>query len=1351
MDRKGSKATGQQPLLSENTSTSREKKKVSPLAAPLLPSPTQAAASAPSGSDAQPVTNLSPSSTSHEIESMNKEKKGPQKLEETAAASGRPGDKPSGSPLTKQKEPAASLKVKPYAVTAGKRVSETLKENVAKTMASAFADHLKTMTNRKYIETRRPGRNSSAVVDESSDGDTGEEEEESSRKSTTNDIVDRIIDGKSTYIGGGVSKRKHGEKQPVRPQRSCPAEVAKWLSSAQDAFTQFANFILTMAVSSEGKRTLESLYREDIRTAVEAVMCRQKLFDNASPAAKGLARFDMHVNLLPSDMSAVLDSSMAAETDTDPLNALSMFKDETKELLCHRVTDLLKHLSPNVAASVFNDAVKYVRASFSFYMLWGDLPGTEFKALLADVNIRIMERALSVDSDRASNVFGDKEMSSLTSSSLASLNLSEEDSRTMINALQKIRDWKPISKDYPSRIDKARDVVLIPETGKISKIPVTPTDLLHLVSYINALLSLEQRSVFTNGFFNAACVLISQCLAAKSHPTSSTGSFMRPSRLAAKVARDNLLSLHVIKNSVDGSSEIKNTKGKQKRKEDTEETIAVEGYSSSELSSNSSTSDSDHKGEKRRKRAKKKQKGAGKKKKHGDEGQAVLRELIYRTGGFFYDTSEFGNKVRHLINSKDYRGLVNYASTLVESGSNMAMQRLVASLLDIVLRKTEQYEDLKRMCSCPSKTETVKQHQGNRGVGATSASDIAKMMIDPQADRNEMARYFLSTADPAIVSKHEAFVLTERLLPSDKNMELGTLIKFFFKGEKATQEMELDEGMTDNEQSVYVCHAVSNPPNLLKLANELFGEMSKKVLSVLNMASESSPHSNEAKNKLDVDAFLQLFSPIGSTLKLTDRIKLAINIASDGDVPEILFSPVKDFADTTISGLKLTKLINSVIGSLEVRNIHQNSLDLSDPNDTALSIMLFPPSSADGNDGHDKDEEISVLSKLAKGLFSIAEGCTAVVRSREFDEVGSTDTGGTYALILSTHTMDKAVHYAASALEEATAQALYADDDMRPSRVLEGTPFVEGALSYILNGRENVTEPVCTKPSSFAKFAMSEITGRYLGQLKSKQQSSSNKDPTVAREEAASDRALVEVVMNRPTGIVKAQIANAMGLATLTSAAVKVLEADAHEAEARLLSNQATPQHDSPGTRATVTNKTSIMKNLAHLCLTVAVAAAANMTKLSNQHFFDMVKEANMSVTKRSNLMRDDVKAYIKDKGMTETMLLGYSNNLEHSYFRKQLLPGQGPHLAGGGRESSTGNVTGDWLSGAIDTITGNKKEGILKDNVPDNRRKDISHSSVLLGEDADAGGSSYNNSRTNSNVRRETKESIMNKLREMI
>ena len=136
-----------QSLLPQIASAPPEREIVSSSAIPPPPSHSAAAMS----SDNYAVSSLFASGGT---ENTNKKRKGQRTAEVAVAASKSFPD--SASKMKKEHSPTTTAsKIKqPYSVTAGKSVSDALKENFAKTMASAFADHIIAMTDEKYLETK---------------------------------------------------------------------------------------------------------------------------------------------------------------------------------------------------------------------------------------------------------------------------------------------------------------------------------------------------------------------------------------------------------------------------------------------------------------------------------------------------------------------------------------------------------------------------------------------------------------------------------------------------------------------------------------------------------------------------------------------------------------------------------------------------------------------------------------------------------------------------------------------------------------------------------------------------------------------------------------------------------------------------------------------------------------------------------------------------------------------------------------------------------------------------------------------------------------------------------------------
>ena len=79
-------------------------------------------------------------------------------------------------------EPAIAKRPRSYSITAGKSVAETLKKNFAKTMASAFADYIIAMTEKKYKENFKYSKEEEEEEEE-------EQEQEQQQQQTTRSIT----------------------------------------------------------------------------------------------------------------------------------------------------------------------------------------------------------------------------------------------------------------------------------------------------------------------------------------------------------------------------------------------------------------------------------------------------------------------------------------------------------------------------------------------------------------------------------------------------------------------------------------------------------------------------------------------------------------------------------------------------------------------------------------------------------------------------------------------------------------------------------------------------------------------------------------------------------------------------------------------------------------------------------------------------------------------------------------------------------------------------------------------------------------------------------------------------------
>nr|BDT63117.1 MAG: wsv271-like protein [Sicyonia whispovirus] len=1042
-----------------------------------------------------------------------------------------------------------------------KRVSNSLRRNFTRGLSGAFAEHILKMVDDRHLALESTGGA------ESTDAE--------------------VPLGPSRFIA------KRGSSG------GCSSRLNAWLASAEDIFGDYADIIISMELCTEkeGGGVLESLYRNDAQRAIEAVVRRQDLFTSASAVARGLASFDLRAELLGTDRNmASLDRTLAAAAGTPradaalPLDELFLFKAETGEALYPRVASLLKNLQPWAAASVFEGAVHYVKSSATFYDTWGDLPGREFRNLLVSSNVKILEDAL-----KQKEIVSSEPGVSLAPRGQAAVaapggvGITDAEARAALMAVKTIRDWKPPSRAPEAEIDTAREVVLMPSSAGQANMPVKHMTLLQLVTYVNALFSLERRNVFTSGFFGAACLIIANRLSTKYSSGPACGSeqpdAVCPSMIAAHLAKRQLLAKGRPAAAGHGSAPPGGDGSSSPS-------------SSSDGSSDASASVSEDEGSCRRGQ----ERNRRERRPSRSSELGAFGRLVLNSGGFFYDSSEFGKKVRHLVAAKDVLGLSAYAAEIIDSGSKTATRSLVASLMDAVLRKTEQYDDLRESCACRA------SQLGAAAQGAApnvTPGEIKRMLLDSYADHVKLSASFLGARNPDLVARHEVHVLDHRLLPSSGAANVASaVVSFFSKGSCGP--------------STDACENDAVKPELFKFVDNLFKEVGSRLHAAFN---EDNQARLEACTPKKFEKFLGLFSPATSSSDLRDRIRTVLTTSADSPLevalskgvaaadrdPASRYTQKADDASSHpilgMAGLKLANLKVRVSASQEYRDVLKNARYLSSRKGCALSMVLFPAPPKDG-DGARDDRDTGAVSRLARGLFAVADDCTALVRSEEFDKKGS--QRGTYTLLFDSDTMDRAVAHAAEVMESAAYEALSSEEDMRHGRVLGPRKIFEEAAA-LLGARAPMRDPGCSRPSTLEKNTVAEIGGSYLKKY------NKNRAPRAGQIEA--DRALVKCVADGASDIVRAQINNAAGMAVVTAALIGLLRADAAEAQCRQTGvDHEREDDDMARVREKITQLFGFIRNVSHLCGVVALSAAASMTRLSNRHFRETVRRAKESM-----------------------------------------------------------------------------------------------------------------------------------------
>nr|BDU62192.1 wsv271-like protein [Chionoecetes opilio bacilliform virus] len=1139
-------------------------------------------------------------------------------------------------------------------VMAGKSVGNALKENIGNFIATSIADHIMNMTGDRY----RISRNNNFHY-KNDDFDSDEEILSTKHENRINKDIrsGRRVAGE---IYGPFSKKRKGVMQHVNTE-GCPAKLTLWLKSVKSVLMEFSNTLAKMLL--DGRKSMATMYERDVLNAVDQVMLRQKLFDNPSPLARGLARFSMHASLNQTERPAILDSAISTEFSFEQrghqTNESLLYRSSVHALFYPYYVSILHKLPHFMAASVFNDVIKYVKASQKVYQDTYELPGLPFRDLLVDINMKIIEdQAKSANNESLDYIdsnYGTAQLRSVKS----------DTHKTMIAALNKMKNIKPISSDLHTRLDKPRDLLMLQPSGVLTVLPVPISSMLKLVDSLNALLFLETRGVVTNGFFKSVCVVVTQQFVTGSKKNEP---LIRPSAIAAEAARDSLLRLSILSNKKDGKGDgivghrnvrydadgRKNisgdgrydaygkkitstydangkriTSGRYRHiKYDTEEAMSTGEYSSE---GEDSEEDLDKKYDRRIEQKKIVPKDGF----SNQDDLSRLSDVLHTSGGIFLDKSDFGNKIREYINSNDGSGLMHFAADLLHTDHKVAIYRLVSSLVEALLLTNEKCRDLNQEFG--KKVET--------GLDPViDGKNIVNMLTDPDADRDRITNLFLTTEEPEASLKHEAFVLSSSLIPSNDVNDIEKVVLSFFKSKikKTSIEPDQDDGCT----RIY--------PDLLSFSKVILNQTSESIANMLSRIMQ---------NTKDIDSFLtgtkleQLTSPSGPSLKLAQRIDSILMFAVDERI-RMVVSPF--LLEHATDGITLARFVSSVNESAAVKQLYLNARQLDA--DTALTIMMFPPEQQ-GTPCNGCSKDVILLSRLAKGFFAIAEGAVAVVGNPDQEK---NNTKKTYSLVIDSVTLDRAVDLAAHILDSSTARVFRSDENMQPSRLLDGFRSLEGSLDQYVDRKDGKISEDCVT-TTLTKWAVRGLSETYLKQINKNSKAFTNhavKDSAVI----ASDNALVSQISKRAVNLVKGQLSYAMGLAVLISASIKIIEADVRYTEARSMNGQTTSSADFMGSAKHIRSKKGIIRNTSHLAIVVAVGAAAGMTKLSNEHFFEMVQQANQRIV---NSIGVDIENNPKILSV---------ENLRDDHNR--LTEGKKPKI------SNFGDISGEWMHNAINSIT---------------------------------------------------------------
>ena len=1009
----------------------------------------------------------------------------------------------------------------------------------------------------------------------------------------------------------------------------CPKYIRKWMEAGNEVFKEYANFMLQLQTDKKGTDTILQHYKYDISKAVRDVVMRQELFDSKSGIGKGLSRYDLLMNSpsyskLQIDDSAVLTHFLSSDMkETHPTytpsavnTSITLFKEEAKRVFCPVVMGIMQCIKYDSVsqAGVFAAVVKFVTDNYDFYSKQRDLPGEEFRNLLVDVNIKILsDQLLSVNATTADANQARK-------------------NRDLLNGLKKIQEHSKFNKDSRNRLELASDITLLPENGSIKDIPMKPYDLLKLCYFMNAINSLEKRGVFTNGFFRFCIIMMLECFRGEIGHTLTLnetcyngGTTASLSGIASDVVRGNMLRSRyeevVNQRAGDTPPGLKRRRGS--------ETSSPDGSEDSEeddsLYPEILTSGPD---------------------KTEARVKSALADLFLRDGGdIFTDSGELSRSIAEYVKKNDFSQLLTYAYDIIDTNNKNLLRRMAAAFVDIITKQKD-YIDVKSRGRVSSEKE--------KSTLSTLTPQQVMSFLWNGTDYVKLAAFFITGRPKSMVDTLQLSVLQEDLLQDSTPHALITnIIKTFFVTIKKNSQSETDHPIPQEIQqgANYPVHGYTN---LYSYTKRIYDIVSENVIETASSVTQR----NGQRTNLDCTKFKSLFSPIESTYySAVRRVCGAISVNTGASY--IFLSSNQDVSSGTgaagnvqpdaMHSLDMTHTLSSIFTTPQYLKLMQAEKDLlQDGKNQVLSLLLMPTQTTNlSQTKSDREEfpEIQIMTSIAKGLFNVANVCIELVKT-QFNRSGDRHDSTCYIMLINTKVLDKVLNFISSVLQEMISIQHGSYLNMSHDSILSNVTHIEGVLASILpnvnhiqcqhrtytsslpptvshsatpgnktleslldlNRCDTLKQtregcPVRVDPPFSAKATLLKITENYMAALQQNQEASTqeNEDKYLAtslREET--NKAMRDKVSNRGLSVdlVRSQMGNTVGLAAVGVACIKMMERDVETGD---LSRAASIQ---------LQKQTEMAKNTLILSLTVSVGAAMGLSKLSNNHFYDVVKHA---------------------------------------------------------------------------------------------------------------------------------------------
>lgn len=531
---------------------------------------------------------------------------------------------------------------------------------------------------------------------------------------------------------------------------------------------------------------------------------------------------------------------------------------------------------------------------------------------------------------------------------------------------------------------KMAEDVLLTRGSLLGELVLKAPDLLGVLRYLAAIQSLERKGIFCSGFFSTIGVLLVQCVNGKAPVVSQVED--------TEGALGRLLAGAIRRATV------------------------VNGQ---ETMSDSESDEDDN---------------------EINDG-ASMAQLIAASGGFFGDTSVFGDELRQLILEGHTSDVLTFAQHALEQDkASPTVRQLVLNLLDLVERMREREQE-----ACQK--QVMWQNGNVSGWNWNEEALLAiKGLTDPQFDKHKLVRVYVEMY-PQYVTEHLVQTLHPDAFQPIEDTSTAELLVELFTG--------------TNGVDLYV--------------RKLFDLVAKNIMGLKNHISRKDGHdSSSEKDAIGIlGVFTATLSPFGRN-SLFGRIAALNKVdIKESNTQQKLLAPEMQKCNTAemfewISAVDMEDPHHAQL----LKKIRDNSLMLQTKDQrgeyTALKVLM-----TNANGSVEIDNVLAKLVTLTSALLSIVDSCTALtplpatiecLALKPNDVVTSKPL---YLLSIDTVTIDNTVEYIVKQLQYITAVMMGLDENLQPDKLVAAN-------------RKEIPLGLLSTPSSVSTAFVSVFSRKYL-------------------------------------------------------------------------------------------------------------------------------------------------------------------------------------------------------------------------------------------------------------------------------